>query len=284
MTLEEQIKESKDSMFTSLDNIDIEGLKAEGISMRIGDRLLKFSIDTDNPIPDIDIIKADFRNKLNEQQKRIKEKINAEIEKINGYHNSLKAESERKEKILEKKLKETQPMPNITYEDAMKGLSLTKGQLQDTLCWLISGIYWPKTLDFKPLDIKFTKRMVSSVVYMIITKGKYITEVSTRKPIGLDFFNHYHQSKPDCWGKWTYKNTWETPTDILAIGRQAESMLENINTGSLATNNPRGLPRINTVKKNVVTERHSVEAISRESLRQGITGDIRQDDTEVWSL
>jgi len=284
MNLEEQIKESKNSMFSSLDNIDIEGLKAEGISIRIGDRLLKFSINTDDPILDIDVIKADFRNKLNEQQKRIKEKINTEIEKINGYHNSLKTEFERKEKILEKKLKETQPMPNITYEDAMKGLSLTKGQLEDTLCWLVSGIYWPKTINFKPLDIKFTKRMVSSVVYMIITKGKYITEVSTRKPIGLDFFKHYHQSNPDCWGKWVYKNTWETPNDILAIGRQAESMLENINTGSLATNNPRGLPRINTVKKNIVTEKHSVDAISRESLRQGITGDIRQDDSEVWSL
>ena len=92
--------------------------------MRIGDRILKFSVNNDEPILDIDIIKKDFRDKLNEQQKRIKEKINTEIEKVNGYHNSLKIELERKEKILEEKLRESQPMPNITYEDAKNGLSL----------------------------------------------------------------------------------------------------------------------------------------------------------------
>ena len=105
MNLDEQIKESKNNMFSSLDDIDIDGLKAEGISMRVGDRLLKFTISTDEGISDIDIIKTDFRNKLNEQQKRIKEKINDEIEKINSYHNSLKLEFERKEKVLEDKLK-----------------------------------------------------------------------------------------------------------------------------------------------------------------------------------
>jgi len=286
MNLEEQIKKSKDNMFSSLDNIDIDGLKAEGVTIRVGDRLLKFSINADEQIPDIDVIKSNFREKLNEQQKRIKEKINDEIEKINSYHNSLKLEFERKEKILEDKLKSSEPMPNITYKDTLKGLSLTKGKDPGTLCWLVNGVYWPKTIDFKPLDIKFTKRMVSPVIYMIITKGKFVTEVSTRKLIGLDYFNHYHQNNPDCWGKWTYKSEWETPNDIIEIGRQAESVLENINTGSTATSNPRGLPRISTIKKNIVDtkENSNIESVTRNSLRQGITTDIRSDDSEVWSL
>lgn len=284
MNLKEKIKESKDNMFSQLNNIDIEGLKTEGISMRIGDRILKFSVDTDKPILEIDIIKKEFRDKLNEQQKTIKEKINNEIEKINGYHNSLKIESERKEKILEQKLRESQPMPDITYKDAQAGLSLTKGEYTDTLCWLISGVYWPKYVDGKPIDKKFTKRMISPVVYMIITKNEYITEVSTRKPIGLDYFDHYHQSFPDCWGKWVYKKTWKTPNDILTIGREAESILENINTGSIAIDNPRGLPRKNTVFKYIIKESNEIGTLSRSIIRQGITSNIRSDDSEIWSL
>lgn len=282
MDLKEKIEKSRNEMFDELNNIDVEGLKSEGISMRIGGRILKFEVTTDESILDIDIIKKEFRAKLNEQQSRIKEKINKEIEKINGYHNSLKIEMERKEQILEEKLKENIPMPNITFENAKNGLSLAKGQNSGTLCWLVTGVYWPKYIDFQPIDLKFTKRMVSPVVYMIITKNNYVTEVSTRKPIGLDYFSHYHQSNPDCWGKWIYTKEWKTPNDILAIGKEAESVLENINTGSLAENNPRNLPRINTVK-NFVNKEINVGSLSPSIIRQGITNDIRENDDAVWS-
>lgn len=282
MSLKDKIEKSKNEMFNELNNIDVEGLKSEGISMRVGDRILKFEIANDEPILEIDIIKKEFRAKLNEQQSRIKEKINKEIEKINGYHNSLKIEMERKEKILEDKLKESMPMPNITFENAKNGLSFAKGGSPGTLCWLVTGVYWPKYVDFQPIDIKFTKRMVSPVVYMITTKNEFITGVSTRKPIGLDYFDHYHQSHPDCWGKWTYKKEWKTPNDILTIGREAESVLENINTGSIAENNPRGLPRINTVK-NFVNNEKNAGTLSPSILRQGITNDIRDNDENVWT-
>lgn len=283
MNLEEQIQESKNSMFSSLNDINIDSLKAEGVSIRVGDKLLKFSIDKEESISDINIIKEDFRNKLNKQQKRIKEKINNEIEKINNYHNSLKIEFERKEKELKKKLSLTQQMPNITYEDALKGLSLVKGHDQDTLCWLVYGVYWPKTLDFKPINLTFSKRLVSPVIYMIMTKGKYVTEVSTRKVIGLEYFDHYHQNSPDCWGDWKFKVKWTTPTDILTIGRQAESILENINSKSTTKSSPEGLPRINTIKNNIKRKNNYVN-MDRNSLRQGIDNNIRTNDSEIWSL
>lgn len=276
----------KDIMFECLDSVDIDSLESDGLTIRVGGKVLKLNVVSTTPIPEVAEIKEEFRQKLNEQQRLIKEKINSKINEITEYHHSMRMEYRRKEKELKEILARSAPMPDINYVHAQNGLSVVKGDGKDCLIWLVQGVYWPKTLDHQQIDPKFSKKMISNIVYMIETRGQKVTSVSTRKPIGLDYFSHYHQSRPDCWGKWKNKSSWKQPNDIIRIAREAEAVLENINTGSIAENNPRGLPRSSTLKRHLIETKKSVKmgALNQTTRRSGITEEVRREDREVWSL
>jgi len=276
----------KNIMFECLDSVDIGKIESDGLSVRVGDKVLKLSVISSTPIPEVSEIKEEFRTKLNEQQRLIKQKINDKINEITEYHHSMRLEYRRKEKELKDILARSAPMPDIGYAHAQQGLSVVKGDGKDCLLWLVQGVYWPKTLDHQQIDPKFSKKMISNIVYLIETRGQKVTSVSTRKPIGLDYFSHYHQSRPDCWGKWKNRTDWKTPEDIIRIAREAEAVLENINTGSIAEQNPRGLPRNSTLKRHLVESKKSVKmgALNQTSRRSGITEQVRTEDREVWSL
>ena len=276
----------KNIMFECLDSVDIDTIESDGLSIRVGNKVLKLNVISQQQIPEVEEIKEEFRQKLNEQQRQIKAKINDKINEITEYHHSMRMEYRRKEKELKDILSRSAPMPDIDYSHAQQGLSVVKGTGQNRLVWLVQGVYWPKTLDHKQIDPKFSKKMISNVVFMIETSNKSVTSVSTRKPIGLDYFSHYHQSRPDCWGKWKNSSSWRTPNDIIKIAREAEAVLENINTGSIAEPNPRGLPRKSTLGRHLVESKKSQKmgALNQTTRRSGITEEVRREDGEVWSL
>ena len=282
----ERAERDKNIMFDCLDSVDIDKIQSDGLSIRVGDKVLKLNVVSQTEIPEVSEIKEEFRQKLNEQQRLIKQKINDKINEITEYHHSMRMEYRRKEKELKDILARSCPMPDITYNHAQQGLSVVKGDGADRLIWLVQGVYWPKTIDQKQIDPKFSKKMISNVVFMIETSKEIVTSVSTRKPIGLDYFSHYHQSRPDCWGKWKSQSSWKTPNDIIKIAREAEAVLENINTGSIADQNPRGLPRKSTLGRHIVESKKSqnMGALNQTTRRSGITTDVRREDGEVWSL
>lgn len=276
----------KNIMFECLDSVDIDKIISDGLSVRVGDKVLKLNVISQIAIPEVVEIKEEFRQKLNEQQRLIKTKINDKINEITEYHHSMRIEYKRKEKELKDILARSAPMPDISYNHAQQGLSVVKGDGKGCLIWLIQGVYWPKTLDHQQIDPKFSKKMISNIVYMVETRDKMVTSVSTRKPIGLDYFSHYHQSRPDCWGKWKNRSSWNTPNDIIKIAREAEAVLENINTGSIAEQNPRGLPRKSTLGRHLIETKKPVKmgTLNQTARRSGITEEIRREDGEVWSL
>lgn len=286
MDIAEKAERDKNIMFECLDTVDIDNLMSDGLTMRIGDKVLKLNVISENMITEVQEIKDEFRQKLNEQQKKIKEKINSKINEITEYHHQMRMEYRRKEKDLKQILAKSSPMPDVDYSHAQQGLSVVKGGAKDRLIWFVQGVYWPKTLDHVQIDPKFSKKMISNVVYMIETTSNVVTKVSTKKPIGLDYFNHYHQSKPDCWGKWRHASRWNTPNDIIKIAREAEAVLENINSGSIAEQNPRGLPRSSTLKRHLVESKKpsKIGPLNQTTRRSGITEQVRRDDGEVWSL
>ena len=284
--IKEKAEDVKNVMFDCLDSIDIDNIVSDGLSIRVGDKVLKLNVISQTKIPEVDEIKTEFRQKLNSQQRLIKQKINDKINEITEYHHSMKIEFKRKEQELKDILARSAPMPDILYRHAQNGLSVAKGENKNELIWLVQGVYWPKSYDHIQIDPKFSKKMISNVVYLIHTKNDRVTGVSTRKPIGLDYFSHYHQSRPDCWGKWKYSPSWKTPDDIIKIAREAEAVLENINSGSVAEQNPRGLPRQNTLKRHLVAKKESVKmgALNQTTRRTGITEAVRSEDRDVWSL
>ena len=286
MDLAERAEKDKQEMFDCLDSADIDKLKSDGLTIRVGEKMLKLSLEREVSIPGIDELKKEFRDRLNTQQTAIKAKINQKIQEITEYHHQLKLEYKRKERELKEILAKSAPMPDVYEKHAKKGLSVVKGHRKGELIWLVHGVYWPKTYDQVKIEPKFSKKMISPVIFEIHTTEDNVTNVSTRKPIGLDYFSHYHQSRPDCWGSWKYPHRYSSPDDIINIARQAEAVLENIHSGSIAEANPRGLPRQNTVKRHLLAKEKTQEmgSLNQSARRAGISEDIRSTDDSVWSL
>jgi len=290
MSIEEKTKKEIEEMFGYLDGIDVDSIKTEGLSIRAGNKVLKLNVVSETPIPEIEEVKKEFRKKLTEQLQSIKSKINSKMTEASNYINGLKREYERKEMDLKDRLKRSSPMPDVFYSHSQKGLSVVKGSEKDKLIWFVQGVYWPKYFDSKQLEAKFSKKMITQITFMIETNGKTVTRISTRKIIGLDYFSHYHQSKPDCWGNWKYASKWETPDDIIAIAREAEAVLENINSASIANNSPRGLPRLITIRRHILSKKDiedgnglDIGVLNQTTRRAGIGADLRQDDDDLWT-
>lgn len=270
-------------MFETIDSINIDNIQTEGVTLRAGNKVLKLQVVGENPLSIEDEIREEFRKKINTQLTSIKDIINDKISEMSLFVSNIKSEFDRQSRELKDKMQRSRPMPDILYEHAKQGLSIAKGNERDSIVWFVTGIYSPKTLDRKIIDSKLVKKLITPIVIQIMTKGENVTRVSTHTPIKLEHFQHYHQNNPDCWGQWTYPRSWKKPEDIIRIAREAEAVLENINSDSIARYNPPGLPRFETIKRHIIDIADTPAAITRKDLRRaGITEDIRSDE-DMWS-
>jgi len=286
--LEKYSKKKLEQMYSEINSVTMDELKTDGLTIRCGTKILKL---TATEIEDLSMeqeIREELRQKLTEKLFLIKEKLNVKITEMVQYTQRIKIEAERKERELEEKIRNARVMPDVTMDHAKRGLSCVKSQERDGLIWLIQGIYWPKTVDRKPIDPRYSKKLLTNITFKIKTIGNKVVQVSTHQTIGLNHFDHYHQQNPDCWGNWVFNSTYKTPNDIIQIARNAEAVLENVNSRSLANRQPRGLPRFETLQRHVLTNEKSIEnninMLNQTTTRSGITADIRSNDDNVWSL
>ncbi len=287
-----QAEELQTEMEDVLDNVDIDEVKSEGMTIRIGGRVVKLAVTEEVSLPE-DEIRAEYSARLTEKLQRIKEVLNEKMSEMTYMVEQNKQDYEEKERELQQRLSQANIMPDVTYEHARAGLSVTKGNPRhdgaDVLTWLYSGVYWPKYVDGNPIDPKYAKRMISPVTLEIVTQQDRIVRVVVRKTIGLTKFEHYHSmdSGADCWGQWEHPRRWNTPDDILACARQAMAVLENVNTGSPGNRTPSGLPRLNTLEQHVLRGEAAQNVqyqASRADERAGITQTTdRGDGGQVWS-
>ena len=269
-------------MFDDLDGVNVDDIKTNGITIRSGDKLVKLQVVLEEPITVEQEVREEFRQKLSAKLQEIKNRLNTKVTEMVEMTSRIRIESERKETDLKEKLRKAKPMPDITWRHARQGISVIKGERADELIWLVRGVYAPKFVDRKPIQPAYAKKMISHVVFLIRTVNNKITEVSTRKPLGLDWFMHYHQNRPDCWGNWSYPRTWSKIDDLINVARQAEAVLENINTGSIANREPAGLPKRVTLEKHVSRAKKVKEAaFNQDQVREGIreAGGLNDD---VW--
>jgi len=249
--LSEQASKALQDMYKTLDKINIDEIKTEGITIRSGKRLVKLQVVLDQEISVEDDIREEFRVKLRDKLQEIKDRINQKISEMVEMTNRVRIEADRKENDLKEQLRKATPMPDITLEYAKKGISVVKGRDRGEYIWLVQGMYAPKTVDRKPIDPRYAKKLMTNIVFVIRTKDKNVIELSSRYPSNLEYFEHYHQAKPDCWGNWNYHITWNTLDDLIKLARSAEAIMENVNTLSMANSNPRGMPRRNSLEKHV---------------------------------
>ena len=278
------VEDIKDSIDNTLDNVSIDDVKSEGMTVRIGGRVVKLEITEEVSLPEDDI-RAEYSAKLTEKLQQIKSVLNEKMSEMSYMVEQNRMDYEEKERELQERLNSSNIMPNVTREHAKSGLSVVSNG-NGRMVWLYQGVYWPKYVDGRPIEPKYSKRLISPVTIEIKTEDDRVNEVIVRKTIGLDKFSHYHAMgrSSDCWGDWRHPQTWSSPDDILAIGREALVILENVNSNSPGTTTPTGLPRLSTLQQHLLDRGEDVQySVSRADERSGITQDVSDNVGSVWS-
>jgi hypothetical protein len=88
-------------------------------------------------------------------------------------------------------------------------------------------------------------------------------------------------SNSDCWGSWRNASNWNTPDDIIHIAKDALAVLETINEGSVAKDNPTGLPRLETVREHLKTITKKMTKEFEQVI--GASDPENVEDVDVWS-
>lgn len=248
--LDETIKEIEKSLDV---NVFLENLKKEEfLYLVLGGKHVKVKLEDIQPFDYKEGMREEYRQKILEKFNHIRGSLQEKITSVNMIVEEIRREEEKKKLELDEKLKNIFEMPSITTTHLKDGLSVVRGE-SNKIIYIYDFTYYPKFCDRKPLYPNFSRLLKRNVLLYIETSRGKITQLSTRRKGTLDYFEHYHQAHPDCWGKWKYNQDFKSTDDILKLCQQAEAVLENICPGSVALIEPRGFPTIDTVKDNVMS-------------------------------
>jgi hypothetical protein len=282
-------QEALKDMFGDLESVSADDIKLDGFTVRQGNKLIRLEVVHDEPITVENEVREEYRLKLRDKLQEIKSRLNKKINDVVDMTSKIRQEAEKKERELKEKLRKVKAMPDISWRDATKGVSVVQGDHRDEIIYLVRGIYYPKFVNEKPIDPTYAKKLMTPVVFLIRTVGNRITELSTRKPMGLEIFPHYHQQNPDCWGDFSYAKSFRNTADIIKIAREAEAVLENVNTHSIAMSSPRGLPRKPTLMRHIVTNTTRKKKLDKgikmktEDVRVGMADQLRNNEDDIWT-
>lgn len=287
LDIKKKAKEDIEFLFAQIDSIDINEIKNEEVHLRLGNQVFKLVNvgDVDESYIE-DKIREEYRTRLSEKLETIKRKINTKLNQMSEFVTQIKEDYDHRENKLKAQIANAVSMPEVNYDHAKNGLSVVRGKSPKELVWLVQGVYWPKYLNQQALEPEFSAKMITPITIQVKTTGDKIVDVSVRKPIGLGRFKHYHShNSSECWGQWKYSRNWKEANDIIKIAAEAQAVLETINKHSPGTENPRGLPRLNTVKKHVLRGEKVPEAkIKRKEERVGITPqETHLNSANIWS-
>jgi len=275
----EDINNTMNDIRNVIDGVTVDDIQLDGVQMRVGNKIVKLEVVSSDPIDIEGDIREEYKQKVTDKLKGIKSVINNKFNDIIRSVDIMKENLKSKEIDLQRKLSSTNLMPEVYMSHAEEGLSVVNG-INGITIWLVQGVYAPKFVDNRFIEKSYQKRMMSHVTFMIETEGNKILRISTRKPLGLMYFNHYHQSRPDCWGDWKPQRTFEDAEDIIQLAREAESVLEKINSHSLADRNPNKLPRFDTLMKHLTNERQE-DSVNQRNERTGMNSFVDNTD-DVW--
>jgi hypothetical protein len=216
-----------------------------------------------------DLLKEGYEKQLETEKARIVTECDEAMKEFKAMAESSLKEAEGEIKKLEKRLRNSSPMPEITYAHAKAGLSVVKGD-SGRLIWLFHTVYAPQFLDEDMLSPAITKKMTTPMVIMITTSEDVVHGVETRS-VSLDYFRHYHRHGSDsrhdmgsdCWGQWKWHGRKvKSPDEVLALAKEATNVLAKVNSHSPACRSPLGLPRLSTLATHVIKRKKKEEAIA----------------------
>jgi hypothetical protein len=280
--IKDKLNEYKNIMFQTIDDLHLDDFSSQTVTIRLGSKVYEL---VPSRIEDLDVeeqVRKEIEDKLVEKRMKIKDTVKARMSEVSALVSSIQDEYERKERILKDTLAKSSPMPNITWYHAKRGLSLVKGDARGELIWLVKRTYNPKYIDHKSIEPLYVKKLMTNIYVRIITRDDHIVGISTHYMSNLDYFEHYHQSHPDCWGNWVKPTSWSTPDDIIKAADDAIAVMENINTMSIARRNPAMMPRLETLRRHVktVAEAPTEVRVGTTGMREGLGAMAPSED--VW--
>ena len=197
MIMTENIKDKLNTyhkdMMATVDNLNIEDLRTETVTLRLGDTLYELVPKKGQPLDIEEQIRKEFEDKLSDKRNKIKDTIKSKMNEVSAMVSSFQDEFERKEKQLKDTLAKAAPMPDVTWEHAKKGLSIVKGNGRGEIIWLLKRTYNPIYLDHMNIEPLYVKKLMTNIYLKITTRDKQIIDVSTHYMNSLEYFEHYHQ-------------------------------------------------------------------------------------------
>ena len=282
-----KIDKLKEDMFLKVQDFNPAELELQEVTVRLGGKTCKLVVVEDVPIPGEKEVREELVLKIKDRLKAIQDYLHQKMVEMTSTIESVKDEYTRKEQVLEDRLHNAAPMPEVRWEHAVKGVTITKGNGGE-LIWYVRGLYWPKKYNEREIEFAFSNKLMTPIIFVIKTRGNQVLSVHVTRVQDLQAFQHYHMmtSNTDCWGYWNHPVTWNNPDDIINIARQAEAVLEKINGDSIAQSNPRGLPMIATLKNHLMPARTTTPKVDTkvtpEMRRQGFDTPVTGGD--VWSV
>jgi hypothetical protein len=280
--IKDKLKKYDDTMMSIIEDLNTNDLQTKTVTLRIGGTLFELTPKAGEPLEIEAQIRKEYEEKLNEKRNLIKDSIKSKMSEVSILVSSIQDEYERKERLLKDTLAKSAPMPNVTWDHAVRGLSIVKGQGRGEICWLVKRTYNPKYVDHKNIEPLYIKKLMTNIYIRVRTQDDNIVGVSSHYMNNLEYFDHYHQNHPDCWGNWVYPKKWKVVEDIITVADQAIAVMENINTMSIARRTPRLLPRLETLRRHVSRETTAPVDIKvgTTGLREGLG--MAEPNSDIW--
>jgi len=279
---------------TDIDEGIVDNIKADGITVRVGNRVMVMSVTDEVSLPEDDL-KKEYEEKLAEAKSQTNEIIDRHKSDLNEAYRVKARELDKKIKEYEEKIRERITIPPVSREFADQGLSVA-GDGRGRIYWYFNCVYAPKYVNNKRIDPKFAKRLMTPICIEIRANSDFKVEnIRVVKIIGHQKFRHYHSlsNSSDCWGDFTYSGVDVSDQEkALDMAKKSLVVLETINEYSLGTRNPRGLSRFDTIKKHLLDDDAEVsESDNRTNTRNARSGiestNVNQNlagDVGVWSV
>lgn len=265
-----------------------DSIKADGITVRCGNKVLKLTVTGEESLVEDDIRK--------EYEEKIEILHSDCLQKMSDYKSQMKStlmihkkDFKKQERELQLKLNNINDIPLLSEKHAQEGLSVISNS--GGFIWYFKCVYQPKFINERVIDPKFASRLMTPIQIEIKTdKSGMVYNLRLIKIIGNEKFSHYHATgSTDCWGDYNYtQHLHNDPDMIIKFCHKVQSLLEVINSFSLGTDNPNGLSRIATLNKHIIKtdmmdENPKKSSINSRNSRSGFDQTVNEDVSDGWS-
>ncbi len=236
----------------------LHDIEAQGISIRVGNQIIKFMASDKQDILVEDEVKNELQVQYDEEYDKLKGQYDTLLQSTKDQARTRTRELDSREKELRDRSRELVMLPTLSEEHVRAGLTVSKAGDRRFL-WSYICVYAPKYVSDKIIDPNFAKRLMTPIRIFMYTDADWkVTSLKLVKLINCEKFQHYHATggNSDCWGEMEYSGEMvDTPDRALTFIKRVQAVLETINRFSIGNDSPRGLSRLSTVENNLLSER-----------------------------